>query len=269
MSAFKPAKQSRLMGQTQVKRTESVDLSLTPGTVEERDRRIASPQPPVAEGETSAMKAPSHPKGHKVRELDEVWKNMDSQSYLHLSDTLTLFDVWVQPKAVEPENNYTANVTFVQMVAAPHIKTREAKCKMSLDDLLKLLYLNDCLQYDIEAQPRLGYDEWIAEKTAAFIKMHGVEEATNRAKLCNFIVSEDESFTFYPTSFHGNCGIFFRKICYHSYKTKEDMGGNKILNPTMVKCCATRGKFEYILEARFFVLPEEWRNSEEETKQDA
>ena len=26
----------------------------------------------------------------------------------------------------------------------------------------------------------------------------------------------------------------------------------------MIKCCATKGKFQYILEARIFPLPENW-----------
>lgn len=251
MSALKPAKQPRLMGQNQVKATT---------TLEEKDLHTATTPSP----ETEAAKTPNHPKGHKVRELEEIWKTMDASSFLHLTDTATLNDVWVQPKSVEPTTGMYATVHFVQIVAAPHIKYREAATKMAVEDLLKMLYLNDCLQCDVQSQPRLGYDEWLAEKTATFIKKHGVDDSTNKAKLCQFVITEDPDYSFYPQCFKNSMGVFFRKICYHSYKS-EGNNLSKIINPSMMKCCASRGKFEYMLEARFFPLPDEWWKSEDET----
>ena len=51
--------------------------------------------------------------------------------------------------------------------------------------------------------------------------------------------------------------MFFRKICYHSYQTgKKDE--HKLENPTMMKCCAARGKFEYVIEARLCAIPDGW-----------
>jgi len=265
MSAFRPAaKQAKTMGQTQVRRTESVDLaqSLTHVSAAEKNPPTASPLSPSAPTEENQdlMKIPKHPKGHIVRELESLWKTMDGQTFLHMTDTSVLGDIWVQPKSVEPSTTAYVNVCFIEIIVAPHIKSREATCKMSIEDLLKMLYLNDCLQYDAQGTPRLGFDEWISEKTAAFIKAHGVDDATNRSKLCNFIITEDETFSFYPACFNHNLGVFFRKIHYHSYKTSGDgMEGEKIINPSMVKCQATRGKFEYILEARVLPLPEEWK----------
>lgn len=248
-----PAKQGRMMGQSQVKRTESVSLEEHVG---QAAKDLLTATSPLAESET--VKKESHPKGHKVRELSEVWQAMDAAGYLRVTDTTMLMDVWSQPKSVEPISNLSANVVFYQIVAAPHFKVREVTCKMSVDDLMKMLYLNDCLQADIQGNTRLGFDEWIAEMTAAFIKKHGVDDSTNRAKVAQFVIGENPDFTFYPTHLH-NCGIFFRKVCYHSYKSKEgEMRTSKIINPSMMKCCAVRGKFEYMLEARFFPLPAEW-----------
>lgn len=251
----KPAKQPRLMGQTEVTRTESVDL--TSHSLEEKDL-LSSSAAPLPQSIVRKMKtqAPTHPKGHKVRNLNDVWANMDGQSFLHLTDTLTLGDVWVQPKFVNSVNATTAEVTFVEMVDALHIKCREATTKISVDDLCKMLYLNDCLQHDAQGIERMDYDGWIAEKTACFIRAHGIEDSTNRSKICNFIITEDREYTFYPTYFKTLVGVFFRKICVHSYKTDE--GVAKISNPSMIKCCAKGGKFEYILEARYIPLPDEW-----------
>lgn len=205
---------------------------------------------------TDSAIANTHPKGHKVRELADVWKTMDTQSYLHLTDTLMLGDVWVQPITAEPINSYSANVTFKQIVYAPHIKHRETICKMSTDDLLKILYLNDKIQWMIANQDVASFDDWLNEKSSVCVKAKGMDEGSNRAKLCNYILTEDHDFTFYPRNLNGLFGIFFRKICYHSYKTSGEEG-EKIENPSMMKC-GTRGKFEYILEAKIFPLPMGW-----------
>ena len=234
-----------------------MDLNV-PGAEEGRNRRIPS-RPTSSMGSSAGEKTnqtPRHPKGHKVRELSEVWESMDSQDFLHLSDTLTLMDVWVQPSSVEEAKGAFANVTFKEMVAGPHIKHRFATCKMSLDDLTKMLYLNDCIQWDMQNLGHMEYDDWLNEKTAACVKVKGMEVGSNRAKLCNFILTEDRTFTFYPPCLHLRFGIFFRKTCYHSYKAVGET--TKMVNPSMIKCCATKGSFEYILEARIFPLPDEW-----------
>ena len=254
MSQLKPPmKQARAADQTAVTRTESVAI-LQDSVEEERNRRIGSALPLTAKTDANA-----HPKGHRVKTCSEVWKSMDSQSFLHLGDTNTLSDVWVMPIAVEPSSSLYVTVTFLEIILAYHVKYREATSKMSTDDLLKILYLNDCLQWDMQGVMRLGYDEWIAEKTASFIKRHGVDDSTNRGKLCHFIVAEDKEFTFYPSFLKSVNGVFFRKVCVHTYRdTDGEMKKAKISNPSMVKCCASRGKFEYIYEARLIPLPDNW-----------
>ena len=142
------------------------------------------------------------------------------------------------------------------MVAGPHIKFRDASCKMSLDDLTKMLYLNDCIQWDLQNLEHLSFEDWMKEKSSICVKAKGMEEGSDRAKLCHFIITEDREFSFYPSFLQSCNGIFFRKICYHSYKNGEDT--LKINNPSMMKCKGTKGTFEYIIEARVFPLPEEW-----------
>lgn len=268
MSVLKPVmKQPRVPALNMTKLARTASTNLPESAVVKDHPTVSHPSSQLATAmETTTtttpskvVQTPAHPKGHKVRTLSEVWKNMDSQSFLHLSDTLTLGDVWVIPTSAEPESATIANVTFRQMVAAPHIKRRLCSCKMSTDDLLKILYLNECMQWDLQGITRVDYDAWINEKSALCVKAKGLDEGSNRAKLCNFIMTEDDSFTFYPRFLKGRCGIFFRKICYHSYKS-DDMKvyGYKLNNPSMIKCCATRGKFEYVLEARIFPLPEKW-----------
>ena len=266
MSGSKPTKQARTTTQSAVTRTESVvDLTDFVQPQEGSDPLTTSQLPTSSTMRKTAT--PPHPRGHKVRELKEVWDTMDSQAFLHLTDTITLSDVWVQPKTVEPSTGMYTSVTFIQIVLAPHIKRREAVCKMAVDDLLQMLFLNDCILQRAKGLTTFSFDDWLAEKTAAFVKKCGVSDSTNRAKLCNYILTEDKDFTFYPAFLHNNFGIFFRKVCYHSYKTgkKDEL---KLLNPSMMKCCAARSKFEYVLEARVFMLPDNWFSSQLEKMED-
>ena len=248
----KPAKQPRTQGQNEVMRTESVDLQ-TLSTKEERN-------PPTGTLPSATEKKKTHPKGHRVRNLDEdVWKAMDGQTFLHLSDIGNLSDVWVRPVEVEPSTTMYTTVKFQQIVDAPHLKRRYASCKMAIDDLLRMLHLNDCLQRDLQRIERQTFDEWLADKTAAFIKENGVTDATNRSLIANFVITYDREFSFCPT-FLKDCSFFFRKISYHSYKTKST--ARKFINPSMVKCRATRGTFEYMIEGRLFPVPNEWWDAE-------
>lgn len=249
--------------QNPITRTESVPLDQMV-TEEERNRRIATPQASstttmttTKQGENQETKTEmtKHPKGHKTRDLDEIWGVLDKQDFLRLTDTLTLNDVWVQPLTVEPDKGAFANVTFKEIVTGTHIKYRKAVHKMAVDDLIKMLYLTDCLYNDMRGFIRLAFDDWLNEKTANCIKNKGIDEGSNRAKLCKYIITEDREFTFYPSILHGSFGIFFRKICCHSYKSKDD---NKLTNPSVIKCSSTKSGFEYLIEGRIHAVPDDW-----------
>lgn len=267
MSLSKPvAKQARTMKTPALQRTESVLEIPMPAMEEERNRRIPATRREATDSLSTTMttmtkenQTPKHPRGHKVRALSEVWSTMDSQDFLHLSDTFVLSDVWVYPTGVVSSKGEYATVSFKQIVAAPHIKFRDTTSKMSLDDLIKMLYLNDCIQADLQNVERISFDDWLKEKSSVCVKMKGMDEGSDRAKLCHFIITEDRDFTFYPAFLNNASGIFFRKICYHSYPTDDDDKGKiKIENPSMIKCKGAKGKFEYIIEARVFPLPMLW-----------
>ena len=254
MSVLKPiAKQPRTTMKTSNPKMDAV----TP-------QDLPAPHPEVNAPHTSSIpktatdKEEKHPKGHRVRNVADIWKVMDAQSFLHLTDTAPLMDVLVQPIEVVPSTGQYVDVKFREIINAPHIKEREAISKLSLDDLLKMLYLCDCLQWDMQGFMRISYDDWFAQKTASFITANGVVDSTNRSVICNYIITRDREFTFFPAFLKNTVGIFFRKICYHTYKTTEGENEKKVVNPSFIKCHATRGTFEYVLEARLVPLPEEW-----------
>lgn len=246
--ALQPVQQPTPLGNG-LKRTESTMLQEEQEVV----KSLPTGFPPTGLGEKEKTASQTHPKGHRVKQLSDVWKNMDSQGFLHLSDTLQLMDVWVQPIRCAQEKGSIFSVVMKQYVMGPHIKSREATTKMGIDDLVKSLYLCDMMRNFIENRERISYDEWVNEKTAICVKAKGVEAGIDKGCLCNFILGEDPNFTLHPNP---SIGVFVRKTCYHSYKDASSK--EKLSNQFMMKCVATRGKFEYILEATIFPVPPAW-----------
>lgn len=255
-----PMKMRRV--QNPITRTQSVDLEQYikeegknhPISTLKTSSTTSTTEKTVTKSET-VTEAIKHPKGHKTRDLNEIWGVMDKQDFLRLTDTLTLNDVWVQPVSVEPLKGLYANVTFKELVSGTHLKYRNSTHKMSTDDLLKMLYLGDCLHNDMRGFMRIDFGDWLNEKTANCIKVKGIDDGNDRAKLCNYIITEDRDFSFYPSILHGSFGIFFRKICCHSYKSKDD---NKLTNPAVIKCSSAKSSFEYLIEGRLLTIPDDW-----------
>ena len=168
--------------------SQSATSKVSPLSTEEEKGHPTLPTQDAAETKEATQR---HPKGHHVKQISDIWKTMDQQSFLRVTDTLALDDVFIQPIGCHPENKSIASVDMIQMVDAPHMKFRRTTCKMSNDDLLKLLYLNDLLQWRMRGCAVLSFEEWLNEKSACCIKVKGVEEGTDRSKLCNFIICED------------------------------------------------------------------------------
>jgi len=270
MSLSKPVKKQAKTEETPVlsplRRCGSLDLVKV--AVEEKEVAKDHPTPSpstsipspitIQTGATTQEMMPRHPNGHKVRDLAEIWKSMDSQDFLRLTDTLTLNDVWIQPLSVVSSKGAYATVAIKQIIAAPHIKYRDTTCKLAVDDLIYMLFLSDNMFAHMCQKPET-LDQWMKDKSALYVHAKGLEMASDRANFCQYLLTEEKSFTLYPEIFNSRCGVFFRKICYHSYKVGDDStSSDKIENISMIKCHSTKGSFEYIIEARIFPFPKEW-----------
>ena len=269
MSVLKPSKQPRMLNQSQVipsVKIESLDSHTSP---EEKDRssvphpipKVETPALPSADltANQTGVKTQRHAKGHKVRTLSKVWEFMDNQEFLRLTDSVSLSDVWFQPVSVVESKTLFTDVTFLEIVFGFHIKRRTVNHKMNLEDLMKMLYLNDLTQWRMRHIDCMDYDSWVSEKTAEFIKRHGVADSSNKSKLCNYIITEDKEFTFYPSGWISHVSFFFRKTCQHSYPDKTSTV--KFENPSLMKCKSFRGSFDYLYEIRMIVLPDSWYDS--------
>lgn len=210
---------------------------------------------------------PAHPKGHKVRDRSRVYAMMDAKTFLNLTDTPSLEDVWVQPVSAEALSPTYVMVRFKQIIAGVHMHMRVTNCKLLNDDLLRMLYLNEMLENDLYNMARVPMEEWLVDKITDMMKMHGASaDASNHSALAVYILSEMKT-KFYPLSGNQRVGVFFRKSCCHSYKRPETDKSPKVENPNLLKVRApanAKKQFEFVIEARLFAVPPEWRDSEQE-----
>lgn len=264
------AKAPRLFPQQHQANAPAIVKPGTPAPMEEKIPDSTMKQLPMqdetqtTEGATSKRpRAPTHPKGHRVINLPELYASIDKSDFLKYTDSYQMQDMWYQPKCIDMEGKMGLWVTstFFEMIAAPNIKTREITVKSSCDDILKMCYLADKIRAEAIAHPTVNFDTWYSIKVAAYIKASGdVENAQVQAVVANFILTADPDFTFdLPNSC--NVSIFFRKMGYHSYSTGVK-GEKKVVNPNVLKSKSPKGKMDHVIEARLFLKPVEWRDAE-------
>ena len=212
----------------------------------------------------SSSTKPKHPRGHKVESLQEIWRLMDAQPYVRLTDTWSsLWDVWLQPLHIESEvSTSTIMVQFLEIVYGAHIKYRTASHQISCEDFVKMCYVKDRIGIYMSSMSDISFDDWVVAHQQAFEKINEHPPATN-AEFCEFLLTTMDNeetrkltgigWNSIPGVF--NCGIFIRKSCCHSYKDKN--GNKKFENISMVKCSSVKGAFDYVIEGRLFVLPHE------------
>ena len=221
--------------------------------------RAATPK--VEEEEKEEKKNKAHPKGHRVFTIEEVREVADGKApFMRATDTTLLSDIWLVPYHVElPYNGNTwINVSFREIIAGAHIKTRDVAYKISTDDMLMICWKEGCMEALFNGSVPLDFDTWLTEMIYQFSKERGTEDSTNRGKLCEFLINE-KKITFCPIEKNKDFTLFFRKINIHSYPAQlntTEGAGEKVVNYNQVKCSATRGKYEYAWDTRLFLVPD-------------
>lgn len=276
MSILKPAaKVTRKL--TQPAATQTTLVALEKDMVEENiggpervpTNPLSSPVPFQTEKKKTTSTKPKHPRGHKVESLYEIWRLMDAQPYVRLTDTWSsLWDVWLQPISIESEVTATTiMVQFLEIVYGVHIKYRTASHQISCEDFAKMCYVKDRIGIYMSSMTNdISFDDWVAAHQEAFKKINGRDPASD-GEFCQFLLTtmdNEESKKLTGIGWNNipgvvNCGIFIRKSCCHSYKTKG--GEKKFDNISMMKCSSVKGAFDYVIEGRLFVMPHDWQET--------
>lgn len=257
----KPLKQPRMQGEVEVQRKQEPPPPMTPDSRKDGEEESASGQAGSPTSILTVKRAPPHPKGHRVRELKDIWAMMDAGEYLRCTDTYALSDVWIQPVEFTPLNKSSMLVKFKEIVLGTHVKEREAQNKMYCEDILKMFYLADQYENEFGDRMTMTFENWQKSAVSAFVQCRGVDDVSDRAALCKFLF-DTKRVSFFPLCCSRNIQLFFRKTSCHSYK-QSGMEKKKKKNLSVIKCVGARGSFEYLWEARIV-----WIESGEDAEDD-
>ena len=190
-----------------------------------------------------------HPNGHKVKNYKEVESALHKTAYLPMSDSALCGDVWFQPHIIQEEDATVLKCIFEELVDTRDLYASLHEYSVSADDLLKMLYLTEMIMNDYYSTPREEYEDWFIGKFTEALKEDRTLDMSNRGAVAARIM---KTFSFEigkGTHFE----VYFQKKCVHEY---VDAPIEK-KNYNCIFCKALRGKFEYVIEARIFVIGED------------
>ncbi|MBO7209395.1 MAG: hypothetical protein J6V44_00075 [Methanobrevibacter sp.] len=248
---------------SKLQRTESVDLQPAQERAKEaiakmnasteHPRKSPLPKEMQQEGQQQEGSVPRtstrHPNGHKVKEFKEVEAALYKTEYLPLSDSTLCGDVWFQPHSIQQEDTSILKCVFEELVDAHDMHVAMHQFSVSADDLLKMLYLTEMIVNDYYASPREEYEDWFIGKFTEALKEDRSLDMANHGALATRIMKNFSFEIGKGTHFE----VYFQKKCVHVYNNAPEVKKNF----NCVFCKALRGKFEYIIEARIFVLNED------------
>lgn len=210
--------------------------------------------------------------GKKVKSLSTVIAQTCDSSFLKMTDTLNLNDVWFLPKKVgrtSSENFLT--VEFAIVVNGLSLVMVDHMFKISAEELLKMIYLSRKMRATFEQNP-FPYNffaEWKEKEFAYFTTSPDVVRGDSSPAA--FAEYEFTKESFRLRQYNPQCCIcsVFRKIYQHVYQN-DVTGGDAaptiygcVENPNMVECSAYRGSYSYCIEIRMMYI------DGEETKEDS
>lgn len=247
---------------SKLRRTESVPLN--PESVENAEH-LDHPRKLPAQESTQTTKSPTavesdhptsekkekDPNGHKVRAIEDVRTALSKSKYLPLAATKDCGDLWFQPLEISEGGKTVSTVLFEVLLNGYKMRVWKQPFSVTNDDLLHMLYIAEMFENDYFTLKRCSYDEWYIEKYTDLLKERRNLDMTDHCTVAQAILTRENMCKLGRGTHHE---VYFRKDCVHVY-TGEESNENENKNLIFIK--ALRGKFEYIIEGRIFVISEE------------
>lgn len=189
-----------------------------------------------------------HPQGHRVKTIDEVTKFARKNKYLPLAEQMNCSDIYFQPVKVEVGGKNILTVTFEEFLNGDEVKLSEFAYSIAADDLLKMMYLCERISSVYYSTECDDYEIWFVHQYSELLEECRNLDISDRGSIAEKLLMKHGHNLFVLGKF-SSMEIYFQKHCVHEYT-----GQVGIENPNMIKCKSLKGKFEYIIEARVFIL---------------
>lgn len=201
---------------------------------------------------------PRHPLSHRVKKIEDVLEAVRKKKYLPYSDSILTTDVYFQPiRITDLGEKGICTVEVEELLnGGDGIKHDIHEYSILASDLLKMLYLvekADSLYYNIGLE---DYDLWKVHRFSEFMEEDRTLEMRDDARISDLLMKKKD----YPFALGrgSHLEVYFQIHFVHEYTNPTGLVCNSAKNPNQIVCKAIgKGKFEYCIEARIFMLSDE------------
>ena len=217
----------------------------------------------VSEENVPPFSEPSKKKftGEKVKELSSVVTQVTESSFLRVTDTFNLNDVWFLPKSVSrtSSENYLS-IELAVVINGTSLIMFDHWFKVPAEELMKMIYLCRKMRAAIEMTPfpYSDFQEWRTKEYQFFnVSPDVVRGDKSEAAFAEYEFTKEN---FHLRQYNPQCSMraVFRKSYRHIYR--DDSGKASIgiygclENPNMIECTAMRGTYSYCIEVRMMFI---------------
>lgn len=210
----------------------------------------------TSEGEGKSSPSGSrHPLAHRVKTLETVMEAARKSKFLPYSDSPNTCDLYFQPRTVVDIGKKWITVQMEEFInGGDEVKRALHEYTLLAADLLRMIYLcekADAIYYNIDIEE---FDLWKVHRFSELMEENRTLDMSDDASIASLLMKKKE----YPFALGrgSHLEVYFQFHFVHEYPSTEECVRAK--NPNMMVCKATgKGKFEYCIEARIFMLSEE------------
>lgn len=231
-------------------------MKKAPAAVESQEVTTAT------ESESGAStRAPRDPHGHKLIKIGDVLDAGHKTKYLPLGDGQYTANLYFQPWDMKECGKNWCEMEMLELINGSTTVRSTRTYSIDCEDLLKMCYLHAMANLDVQAAPRLHFEQWVLSIFQDYCASCGSADYTDRGSIARYYLERVMySFAVGPENANGDesrLEMFFQKRCIRDL-SKEADERVKIPkdNVNVVAGKSVKAKFEYQIEGYIMCVPE-------------
>ena len=201
--------------------------------------------------------------GKKVKSLSNVIAQATDSSFLRVTDTQNLYDVWFLPRKVgRTSSENFLNVEFAVTINGTSLLMVNHTYKLAAEELLKMIFLTRKMRAAIEQTPfpYAYFEQWKEKEFTYFSTSPDVVRGdSSEAAFAEYEFTKE---SFKLRQYNAQCCMcmVFRKVYQHIYQNDITGGAaapiiyGSVENPNLIECTAYRGSYSYCIEIRMMYI---------------
>lgn len=195
--------------------------------------------------------------GVKEKDATAVFNNVEEGTYMRMTDTLNLGDVWFKPVTVARNTSkFILSVVYTIVICGEKLLMKQHEYKTTAEELLKMIFLaKKSRAYYFGFDFPYEYSTWFdMEKKAFLANPAAVKGDGSDAAFAEYQIS-NEDFKLNKGEDATQMYILFRKTNRHTYTAGSTTSYETYENPNSEHCEGSRGSYLFTIESRIMMLP--------------